>query len=284
MKNLYQILGVLDTAEDIVIRAAYKALAQRYHPDKWQGNAEEATVRMREINDAYRILSDPIEKAKYDKTLDKKEYQEEPDIEENIDASLEDAWKVGLIFFPKLDEIYLHLRKTNYALGNTFKLIVIENKAFDKAADIAEKMEREFLIKYFGEDETILNFSKQLIKSGNKQGIKILNKYIGILGKSVEPKIIIEKVQSEVVCDFTGMAQAMAKYKEFGLIANAIDVLISLEYKVKLYKSDLPYFASPPTITSDFTVTKDFKDLHYTGVTLLEYVNKLVIKYYSGKL
>ncbi len=30
MKNYYKILGVLDDAEDIVIRAAYKALAQRY--------------------------------------------------------------------------------------------------------------------------------------------------------------------------------------------------------------------------------------------------------------
>ena len=46
MKNLYQILGVLDTAEDIVIRAAYKALAQKYHPDKWSGDVGEATLKM----------------------------------------------------------------------------------------------------------------------------------------------------------------------------------------------------------------------------------------------
>jgi DnaJ-class molecular chaperone len=33
-KDYYRILGVLDDAEDIVIKAAYRALAQRYHPDQ----------------------------------------------------------------------------------------------------------------------------------------------------------------------------------------------------------------------------------------------------------
>ena len=33
-KDYYKILGVLDNAEDIVIKAAYRALAQKYHPDK----------------------------------------------------------------------------------------------------------------------------------------------------------------------------------------------------------------------------------------------------------
>ena len=281
MKNLYQILGVLDTAEDIVIRAAYKALAQRYHPDKWQGNAEEATVRMREINDAYRILSDPIEKAKYDNTLDKKEYQEEPDIEENIDASLEDAWKVGLVFFPKLDELYLHLRKTNYALGNTFKLIVIESKAFDRGAEIAGKMEKEFLVKYFGDDIEIIAFAKLLIKDGNKQGIKILNRYIGILGKSVSSKNIIQQVKNEVNFKFTGVPEAMKDYKNIKSIANAINVLISVGYQVKMVRPDVP------VSYNSFTATKEGTDgltIHFTSVSLLEFVDKLMTNYYRHSI
>jgi DnaJ-class molecular chaperone len=38
MKNYFKTLGLLDDAEDIVIRAAYKELAERYHLDKWQGD------------------------------------------------------------------------------------------------------------------------------------------------------------------------------------------------------------------------------------------------------
>ena len=55
-KDYYAVLGVLPTAEDAVIRAAYKALAQRYHPDR--NDSESAKERMQEINEAYSILSD----------------------------------------------------------------------------------------------------------------------------------------------------------------------------------------------------------------------------------
>ena len=281
MKNLYQILGVLDTAEDIVIRAAYKALAQRYHPDKWQSNAEEATVRMREINDAYRILSDPIEKAQYDKTLDKKEYQEEPDIEENIDASLEDAWKVGLVFFPKLDELYLRLRKTNYSLGNTFKLIVIESKAFNNGVEIAENMEQDFLIKYFGNDDKIILFARLLISKGSKQGIKALNKYVRIMGQSINSQIIIDQVRQEVNFEFEGIPGSMKSYKKTRSIANAINVLISVGYRVTMDSPDVPQSRQ------SFTATKDGKDgikFYYTYNSLLEASDKLMDEYYQNNI
>lgn len=67
-KDYYRILGVLDDADEIVIRAAYKALAQRYHPDKWTGSKEEANKRMSEINEAYGVLSDPVKRKQYDAT------------------------------------------------------------------------------------------------------------------------------------------------------------------------------------------------------------------------
>ena len=73
--DLYQILGVLEDAEDIVIRAAYKALAQKYHPDKWTGDKITASERMKLINDAYTILSDPIKRKEYDLNRDNKVYR-----------------------------------------------------------------------------------------------------------------------------------------------------------------------------------------------------------------
>jgi len=59
MKDYYRTLGVVEDAADGVIRAAYKALAQRYHPDKWKGERAEANRRMAEINEASAVLSDP---------------------------------------------------------------------------------------------------------------------------------------------------------------------------------------------------------------------------------
>lgn len=66
MKNYYKILGILDDAEDIIIRAAYKALAQKYHPDKWEGDEKDANSKMSEINEAYEVLSHKDKRARYD--------------------------------------------------------------------------------------------------------------------------------------------------------------------------------------------------------------------------
>jgi curved DNA-binding protein CbpA len=56
-KDYYSILGVSPTAELVVIRAAYRALALRYHPDTWGGDKTQAENLMRELNEAYEVLS-----------------------------------------------------------------------------------------------------------------------------------------------------------------------------------------------------------------------------------
>ncbi len=57
----YEILGLSPTASPLEITAAYRILAQIYHPDRLQsapGNVqEEAARRMRELNEAYAFAS-----------------------------------------------------------------------------------------------------------------------------------------------------------------------------------------------------------------------------------
>jgi len=65
--DYYAILGVHPTAEDIVIRAAYKALAQRYHPDRSTGPQDAAHAKMSELTKAYEVLADPVRRKKYDR-------------------------------------------------------------------------------------------------------------------------------------------------------------------------------------------------------------------------
>ena len=70
MKNYYKILQVDKDASPEIIKVAYKLLVKKNHPDLKEGedkkNAEE---KIKEINEAYDILSDPIKKAEYDQTL-----------------------------------------------------------------------------------------------------------------------------------------------------------------------------------------------------------------------
>ena len=64
-KNYYKILQVDPSAIPEVISGAYKKLANRYHPDK--DPSAEAHHRMKELNEAHDVLSDPVERAAYDR-------------------------------------------------------------------------------------------------------------------------------------------------------------------------------------------------------------------------
>jgi hypothetical protein len=57
--DAYKVLGVDYTADSAAIRQAHKRLAKQHHPDRFPaGSAEQqqATARMAEINDAYRLI------------------------------------------------------------------------------------------------------------------------------------------------------------------------------------------------------------------------------------
>jgi hypothetical protein len=67
MKDYYDMLQVSPNAGPDVIEAAYRRLARKYHPDVNRDPA--ATERMRELNEAYEVLSDSTRRAEYDALL-----------------------------------------------------------------------------------------------------------------------------------------------------------------------------------------------------------------------
>src|ERR1700730_8424038 len=86
-KNYYAVLGVLPTAEPIVLQAAYRALAMKYHPDKWTGDKTTADHRMREINEAYAILSNERSRQQYDNARRNNEFENyDPEDDTSSDA------------------------------------------------------------------------------------------------------------------------------------------------------------------------------------------------------
>jgi curved DNA-binding protein len=64
-KDYYKILGVPRSATDKDIKAAFRKLARKYHPDVNKGD-KKAEARFKEINEANAVLSDPEKRSRYD--------------------------------------------------------------------------------------------------------------------------------------------------------------------------------------------------------------------------
>lgn len=63
-KDYYKMLGVERLADGKTIKSAYRRLALKYHPDVARG--KRAADRFREIHEAYTVLSNPEQRARYD--------------------------------------------------------------------------------------------------------------------------------------------------------------------------------------------------------------------------
>ena len=93
-QNYYEILEVNKNASPEIIEKAYKILVKKYHPDLQQDeNKNKYEEKIKKINEAYDILSDPEKRKKYDLNLTNTEisindynslYQENINLKNNL--------------------------------------------------------------------------------------------------------------------------------------------------------------------------------------------------------
>ena len=93
-QNYYEILEVNKNASPEIIEKAYKTLVKKYHPDLQQDeNKNKYEEKIKKINEAYDILSDPEKRKKYDLNLKNTEisindynslYQENINLKNNL--------------------------------------------------------------------------------------------------------------------------------------------------------------------------------------------------------
>ncbi|MBW7834528.1 MAG: DnaJ domain-containing protein [Simplicispira suum] len=203
-KDYYGIFGILPSAEDFVIRAVYKALAQRYHPDKYSGTKDKSDLRMVEINEAYAILSVPSKRKEYDElrgsnTQASDSYFNGPASDEvppNFDP-LEEDWMLASKYYPDLLQIEIRLSKISWRLAYSYRAYVLEAQKFKERKTIADSMMQQFLILYFGTNKEIIAFALKLINSGNKPAARTLNKTVRVLGSKIDVGRVIEQISSD---------------------------------------------------------------------------------------
>lgn len=64
-RDYYEVLGLSSNASEAEIKKAYRQLLKKYHPDA-NPDKKEAEEKLKEVNEAYEVLSDPEKRARYD--------------------------------------------------------------------------------------------------------------------------------------------------------------------------------------------------------------------------
>ena len=219
----YAILGVLPAAEDVVIRAAYRALSQKYHPDVWVGERAEATRRMQQINEAYAVLSNAAKREEYDhqrsgSTNDEFDFDDEAMRSAFREAETEQEadWTFATDYFPDLQNIHRRLRRISDKLAFEYRSVILASKEFARRHEVADALEANFLTRYFGSNVQILEFARELIETGKKDAAKELNRAVTVLGNSADPELIVARIKQryfreDVLLQISQLARAVVR-------------------------------------------------------------------------
>ena len=73
LSTYYDTLQVSRSANGMVIKAAYRILSQKFHPDKNPEGIERGNMLMKRLNEAYEVLSDASRRGRYDCLVQQRE-------------------------------------------------------------------------------------------------------------------------------------------------------------------------------------------------------------------
>lgn len=187
--DLYEILQIHPKAEAEIIKATYRRLSMKYHPDKAEQGSEE---KMKLLNYAYSILGDTLKRKEYDMEYLKTQRIDEYAAYENLEKSKSEARKTLFLYLSflasqKLNDAYFlitdndkrHISLKAFcewqkAVGSVFEILDFEleynqriileedywQDAYGFAVTITEKEKKTIKVKEY-------NFFRTVVKEDN---------------------------------------------------------------------------------------------------------------------
>ena len=153
--TLYDVLGVKQDASEDEIRAAFRKLTLKYHPDRYSPDKRaEAERRFQEITEAFNVLSHPASRDKYDKELslgtDEAKKRDPKEIAQRLAAKGAQEFKNGnLVEAREHLELAIHHDETNsrahYFLGMTLLRLPGQQRTALRHLDRAVQLEPDNL-------------------------------------------------------------------------------------------------------------------------------------------
>ena len=143
MANYYEILEVSEKASKEVIEKAYRVLAKKYHPDgKPQEEKAKAEQMMKQINEAYDVLSNEEKRRKYDSDLQWQKQQEEDRKTQEAQRKMQETYEQMLQEERAINR--QNREEKNQRAEQNKSYATNENSKMESAKAINEKMQRAY--------------------------------------------------------------------------------------------------------------------------------------------
>ena len=282
MKDYYKILGISPYAEISEISAAYRALAQIYHPDKWKGDKKTGDNKIREINEAYDILKNKNKKQKYDKEyftskkdqpkqedFTKQNYEQNKDFVDVLDAK----WKVVIEFYPDIEEERNHLHKIDKALSQMFQIRIIGLKSTSDWQEMASLTVTSFFKSILATDKLVLHRFVELILLEGKRNIAIETiDAINIIGDK-DTDIITDKIEVKY--------EDKLKFVENDAFFNWENYFEDYEYRNHTEKNDFYDWLSQETVSQSSNVFNGENSISNFILSAIAYLCIIILVVYG---
>ena len=161
---------------------------------------------MREINEAYEILSDAIKRKQYDDARQDTQsggsayYEEDDDngsASSYADPNIDEHWKRIIDYYPDLEKHRKDLNLLSQDLAFTYKAYMVTEKKFESEQNIHIALEANFLRKYFGSHKEIQEFGKSLLLNRKRNVAQALNKDVAFFGNDIRPIEFLTKFKKK---------------------------------------------------------------------------------------
>lgn len=156
MKDLYKVLGLLPQAEPEVIKASFKVLAQKYHPDKHPDKKLLYTQIMTDLNEAHAVLCNAKRRKDYDLAW-KKFTDKHPEAASKGAAAKEAASTAETAKPPPPPKASKHATVLKHIAGNKvdeFQLMQIYKDLFGEELKIQSGWTNHYAVKVDGKTVT----------------------------------------------------------------------------------------------------------------------------------
>ena len=280
MQDYYEILEINKNASASAIKKAYRKLALKYHPDKYDGDSKYFI----KISEAYQVLSNPIQKEKYDK-----------DIKVTID--FKDALELFNQVFASLDPVigdYLKATftqfKDNILNENTTSTDILKTFTSEDFIDRTTNTLNKYIKKRTLSNITDFYLHEINSDSLNKEeeyiidiNLDFLRKYSFIKmivnGNKIKKTFMLDLVYTDFTIEFNEISYDIVIYNNFPENLYRKDESSDLELRLNVHIDNyLKGFNLFEKITDNYTINLDIK-LETTNIVKLK--NKGLLNYKS---